>query len=72
MSEVIDIRVKLELSGLTCHGCVTTVRNVLTKEGAKVISIDLKSAEIEVDGDLERYIKAIEKFGYSAKVVAEQ
>ncbi len=66
------IRVKLELSGLTCHGCVMTVKNVLTKEGAKVISVDLKSAEIEVDGDIERYIKAIEKFGYSAKVVSAE
>ncbi|NOY11741.1 MAG: heavy-metal-associated domain-containing protein [Archaeoglobi archaeon] len=62
------MRVKLELSGLTCHGCMMTVKNVLTKEGAKVVSIDLRSAEIEVDGDVERYIKAIERFGYSAKV----
>ena len=66
------IRVKLELSGLTCHGCVMAVKNVLTKEGAKVISVDLRSAEIEVDGDIERYIKAIEKFGYSAKVVSAE
>lgn len=66
--EVVHIRVRLELSGLTCQGCVNTVRNVLKKEGAEIISIDLKSAEIEIDGDVEKYIKAIEKFGYGAKV----
>ena len=69
---MVEIKVKLELSGLTCHGCVMTVRNVLTKEGAKVLSIDMKSAEIEVDGDIEKYLKAIEKFGYSAKGVATE
>ena len=62
------MRVKLELSGLTCGGCVKTVNNVLKREGAEVLSIDLSSAEIEIEGDVERYIKAIEKFGYKARV----
>ncbi len=65
------MKVKLELSGLTCQGCVNTVNNVLMKEGAKVLSIDLNSAEIEIDGDPEKFVKAIEKFGYSAKIVSE-
>ena len=66
-----DMRVKLELSGLTCQGCLNTVNNVLMREGAKVLSIDLSSAEIEIEGDPEKYIKAIEKFGYSAKVASK-
>ncbi len=65
------MKVKLELSGLTCQGCVNTVNNVLMKEGARVLSIDLTSAEIEIDGDPEKFVKAIEKFGYSAKIVSE-
>ncbi len=65
------MKVKLELSGLTCQGCVNTVNSVLMKEGAKVLSIDLNSAEIEIDGDPEKLVKAIEKFGYSAKIVSQ-
>jgi len=66
------MRIKLELSGLTCQGCINTVNSVLTREGAKVISIDLNSAEIEVDGNPERLIKAIEKFGYTAKIASQE
>jgi len=64
------VKVKLELSGLTCQGCINTVNSVLMKEGAKVISIGLNSAEVEIENDPEKLVKAIEKFGYSAKVVS--
>ncbi len=65
------MKIRLELSGLTCQGCLNTVNNVLMREGAKVLSIDLSSAEIEIESDPEKYIKAIEKYGYSAKVASQ-
>ena len=65
------MKIRLELSGLTCQGCLNTVNNVLMIEGAKVLSIDLSSAEIEIESDPEKYIKAIEKYGYSAKVASQ-
>jgi len=61
---------KLKLSGLGCAGCVNVVRNALEKAGAKVENINLNEAEIIVkdDEDVEKYIEAVRKAGYNAKV----
>ncbi len=62
-------RVRLELSGLACSGCVNAVKNALERAGAKVEKIDLKEAEIVIENDVEKYIEAIRKAGYNAKII---
>jgi|Deesub1362A_J573_1020465.scaffolds.fasta_scaffold01398_7 copper chaperone CopZ len=62
-------RVRIELYGLSCAGCVSAVRTALEKAGAKVIRIDLSEAEIEVgDEDVQKYLQAVKMAGYGARV----
>ncbi|MBC7109541.1 MAG: cation transporter [Archaeoglobi archaeon] len=64
------MKLKLRLSGLSCMGCVNAVRASLENAGARVLRIDLKSAEIEIPEDevLEKFLKVIREAGYSAEV----
>ena len=59
-------KVRLELSGLSCGGCIGVVKATLENAGAKVKKITLNEAEIEIEGDIEKYIKAIKEVGYDA------
>ncbi len=62
-------RVVLELSGLSCGHCVMRVRKALEEAGAKVEEITLDRAVIEApEGDIERFVKAVEAAGYEASV----
>jgi len=62
------MRIELELFGLSCGHCVMRVRKVLEKSGAKVVEITMDRAVIEADGDVERFVKAVEDAGYRARV----
>lgn len=63
------MRVELELSGLSCGHCVMRVRKALEEAGAKVEEIVLDRAVIEIpEGDVERFVKAVERAGYKARV----
>lgn len=65
--------VKLSLRGLRCRACISAVRSTLEENGAKVLGISLKEAEIELnEGDLEKIIEEIKELGYEAKVVEIQ
>ena len=62
------MRIELELFGLSCGHCVMRVRKVLEESGAKVVEITMDRAVIEADGDVERFVKAVEDAGYKARV----
>lgn len=67
------MRVKLSLQGLRCKACISAVRSTLEENGAVVIGISLKEAEIEInDGNIEKIVKEIRDLGYEAKVVEIQ
>ena len=66
--------VKLNLSGLTCSTCQRNVTNILNANDhvTNVISVELFSAEIEVNNDsesvLESIIEDITDIGYEASL----
>ncbi len=64
------MRVKLELFGLSCAGCVSVVKAALENAGAKVKEISLNEAEIEIgEGeDVEKYLRAVRDAGYEARL----
>ncbi|MEM0022559.1 MAG: hypothetical protein QXD49_04635 [Archaeoglobaceae archaeon] len=68
--------VRLSLQGLRCKACISAVRSTLEENGAVVIGISLREAEIEIDdGDaekIEKILKDIKELGYEAKVVGIQ
>ncbi|MEM3761575.1 MAG: hypothetical protein QXW49_02565 [Archaeoglobaceae archaeon] len=68
--------VRLSLQGLRCKACISAVRSMLEENGAVVIGISLREAEIEIDdGDaekIEKILKDIKELGYEAKVVGIQ
>jgi copper chaperone CopZ len=53
--------VKFQLSGLTCGACIKSVTTVLKNHDnvKAVLSVDLTSAEIEVDDSSDAVIKNI-------------
>jgi len=58
----------VELSGLTCMGCVSAVKAALESAGARVAEINLERAVVEIDGDPQKLIKAVKEAGYTAKI----
>ena len=62
------MKVKLELFGLSCDGCIGVVKAALENAGAKVNKITLNEAEIEIEEDVEKYLKAVRDAGYGAKL----
>ncbi|MEM1578647.1 MAG: heavy metal-associated domain-containing protein [Archaeoglobaceae archaeon] len=62
--------VKLSLKGLKCRGCMRAVKVSLEENGAIVREISLKEVEIEIPENerVEKFVLAVEKAGYSAKI----
>ena len=63
------VKVRLKLSGLSCMGCVATVKSALETAGAEEVNVTLNEAEFFVDeGEkVERFIQAVRDSGYDAK-----
>ena len=67
-------KVKLDVQGMTCSGCVFGVETALSKvDGVRNTEVDLakKSAEIEFDPEVakvEQLVEAVNKAGFKAKV----
>lgn len=61
---------KLSLKGLKCKGCMRAVKVSLEESGAIVREISLKEVEIEIpdNEEVEKFVLAVEKAGYSAKI----
>jgi copper chaperone CopZ len=64
-------RLELMLKGLTCTGCVSAVKAALEESGAKVVEVGLERAVIEVDESEseEKFVEAVKRAGYWAKVI---
>lgn len=66
--------INLQIDGMTCSGCVASVRRVLEAVPlVRAVSVDLDAgrAEIEADGtvELDGLVSAVEDAGYEARVV---
>lgn len=67
-------RVTLKIQGMTCMGCVATVRKVLEKKGAKDIKVSLEEGRAEFileNGNLDEILKALEIVGYPPVVESD-
>ncbi len=67
-------KVVLKVDGMSCMGCVNTVRKVLEKKGAKDIRVSLEEGKAEFTiekGGVEEILKALETVGYPAKEINE-
>lgn len=64
--------VSLELSGLSCGGCISTVKAALENAGAEVDKITLNEAKIRIreDEEVEKFIEAVKRVGYGARLKA--
>jgi copper chaperone len=64
----------IKIEGMTCMGCVNSVKNVLEKVpgvDSVEVSLDQKQATIQYDGasaDMDRFRKAIEDAGFEVAV----
>lgn len=64
----------IKIEGMTCMGCVNSVKNVLEKipgVDSVEVSLDQKQATIHYDGasaDMDRFRKAIEDAGFEVAV----
>ncbi|MFQ5640386.1 MAG: heavy-metal-associated domain-containing protein [bacterium] len=67
-------KVKLDVQGMTCSGCVVGVESALSKvDGVKKAEVDLgaKLAEVQFDPEVaqvEQLVDAVNKAGFKAKV----
>jgi Cu+-exporting ATPase len=64
--------IKLSVTGMSCEGCVDSVRNALERfEGVHnaEVSLDEKTAVLEVDDivDANGLVRAVEAAGYQAR-----
>lgn len=66
--------INLQINGMTCSGCVASVRRVLEAvPSVSAVSVDLQAgrAAIEADAavDIGGLVSAVEDAGYEARVV---
>lgn len=66
------MNVELELSGLSCTGCVNVIKAVLERTGAKFIKNDIDRTEMEVESNIEKFVRVVEEAGYKAGIVTVQ
>ena len=68
----------LEMSGMTCGGCVKTLTGAFKKvKGAKDVRVTLKPQRAVITYDsgaakAEQFVKAAEKAGYKAKIASDK
>ncbi|CAN8064666.1 unnamed protein product [Agarophyton chilense] len=68
MAEVVSLRIE----GLTCMGCVTTVRNALEQvPNTCEVKVDLDSgkASMNFEGDVQSLITAVSRTGKKAELI---
>lgn len=66
--------ITLNIQGMTCGGCVSSVSNILNKhQGVQQAEVDLASAQAKIAFDpeqttVESLIEAVEDAGFDAQV----
>jgi copper chaperone CopZ len=67
-------RVRIDIDGMTCDGCVRSVDRVLSRlEGVTVVGVEVGSARVEVDdarASEQELTAAIEKAGFTPRGVS--
>jgi len=63
--------VVLKVDGMTCDGCVRTVRKVLEKAGAQEVHVSLVEgrAEFCAEGEVQAFVEAVKRVGYGAELI---
>lgn len=67
------MKVELKVQGMTCGGCVASVREALQAvEGVISVEVELKEGEAEIHAkkgiDPQKLVEAIEKAGFKAQI----
>ncbi len=65
-------RYVLKVEGMSCEGCVRTVRKTIEKYGGKEVEVSLdeqKATFMLENGNVERIVDAINKIGYRAELL---
>lgn len=61
----------LAVTGMTCNGCVNTVKRTLEAQpGVTAVAVDLESGIAEVSGEgfeVSTLVQAVERLGYGAQ-----
>ena len=60
----------IEVDGMTCGGCVSSLRKALARAGLDHVTVDLGVAHVPDDVDLARVRAAIESAGFTVKAEA--
>jgi Cu+-exporting ATPase len=69
--------IKLDINGMTCASCVSTIENAITRiEGVQNVSVNLSTekAQVEFNPSLVQtrdIVKAVQDVGYSANIATE-
>jgi len=58
--------IDLAIDGMTCNGCVTSLKKVLAREGLDTVTVELGIAHVPTDqqANLDRVRAAIAKAGF--------
>jgi copper chaperone CopZ/bacterioferritin-associated ferredoxin len=69
-------RLVLEITGMTCQGCVGVVQGALESTGATNVKVSLSEGKAEMlipeEESLEKFVKAVRDAGYGARGVEEE
>lgn len=57
--------IEIPIDGMTCGGCVTSLKKVLAREGLEDVTVELGIARLVREGDTARVRAAIEKAGFT-------
>lgn len=57
--------IEIAIDGMTCGGCVTSLRKVLAREGLDDVTVELGVARLPRETDAPRVRAAIEKAGFT-------
>jgi copper chaperone CopZ len=58
--------IEIAIEGMTCGGCVTSLKKVLAREGLDDVTVEVGVARLAREGDVPRVKAAIEKAGFTA------
>jgi len=62
----IPMAIDVSIRGMTCGGCVASLKRVLAREGLENVTVELGIAHVPDDrvGDVDRVKRAIENAGF--------
>lgn len=58
--------IEIAIDGMTCGGCVSSLKKVLARDGLDDVTVELGVARLAREADIPRVKAAIEKAGFTA------